>query len=167
VRGQPKDASAMGVDIAKYEQFNNILDSDVKESGLTGYYNFPFYDFINAKRIIRHKIITKTIREKKYQIPCYAAKLSVVLLANGDVVPCELLDRKMGNVRDVGYDFRAIWRSKEAKEIRKHIRKTKCFCTYECFLTNNILFNPRMLPRIAKEWAGLKLSRKGLMRRKE
>ncbi len=159
VRGNPRDASATGVDINKYEQFNSMLDNEVKQSSLTGYYNFPFYDFINAKRIIRHKIITKTIREKKYQIPCYAARLSVVLLSNGDVVPCELLNQKLGNVRDVNYNFRTIWYSKEAKEIRRQIRKTKCFCTYECFLTNNILFNVRMLPRIAKELLGLKLSR--------
>jgi MoaA/NifB/PqqE/SkfB family radical SAM enzyme len=159
VRGQPRDTSAIGVDISKYEQFNNILDSDVKQSGSTGYYNFPFYDFINAKRIIRHKIITRTIIEKKRQIPCYASKLSVVLLSNGDVVPCELLDQRMGNVRDAHYDFAAIWYSEKARDIRKQIRRTKCFCTYECFLTNNILFNPRMLPRIAKEWLGLKLSR--------
>ena len=159
VRGQPRDTSAMGVDIAKYEEFNNVLDQDVKQSGLTGYYNFPFYDFINAKRIIRHKIITRTITERKRQIPCYAAKLSVVLLSNGDVVPCELLKDKLGNVRDVGYDFKAIWYSEKAREIRRQIRKTRCFCTYECFLTNNILFNPRMLPWIAKEWLGLKLSR--------
>ncbi|MGQ9609138.1 MAG: radical SAM protein [bacterium] len=159
VRGTPRDASAMGVDIDKYEQFNNMLDSEVKQYRLTGYYNFPLHDLINAKRIIRHKIITKTIMEKKYQIPCYAARLSVVLLSNGDVIPCELLDQKIGNVRDVNYDFRTIWHSERAKELRKQIRKTKCFCTYECFLTNNILFNPLMLPRIVNEWLLLKLSR--------
>ena len=35
--------------------------------------------------------------------------------------------------------------------------ENKCFCTHECFITNNIIFNPRMLPRILKEYIKLKL----------
>jgi hypothetical protein len=82
------------------------------------------------------------------------------MFANGDVLPCELLiDRKLGNVRDVGYDFKKVWYSKEADEARRFIRDTKCFCTYECFLTVNILFNPRMMPKILKEWGSLKVRR--------
>jgi hypothetical protein len=82
------------------------------------------------------------------------------MFANGDIYPCELLiDRKLGNVRDSGYDFKKIWYGKKADEARRFIRDTKCFCTYECFLTVNILFNPRMMPRILKEWGSLKLRR--------
>ena len=81
---------------------------------------------------------------------------------NGDTYPCELLtDRRLGNVRDVGYDFKKIWFSKEADEARAFIRDSKCFCTYECFLTVNILFNPRMLLSVFKEWAILKGRRYG------
>jgi hypothetical protein len=36
------------------------------------------------------------------------------------------------------------------------VRETKCFCTYECFLTVNILFNPLVLPQVVKEWTALK-----------
>jgi hypothetical protein len=80
------------------------------------------------------------------------------MFANGDILPCELLiDRKLGNVRDVNYDFKKIWYSQKADETRKFIRDTKCFCTYECFLTVNILFNPRMMPKILKEWGSLKM----------
>ena len=72
--------------------------------------------------------------------------------------PCELLiDRKLGNVREAGYDFRKIWFGEAAAGARKFIRETKCFCTYECFLTINILFNPRMMPAVLKEWSSLKL----------
>jgi hypothetical protein len=82
------------------------------------------------------------------------------MFANGDILPCELLiDRKLGNVRETGYDFKKVWFSKEADEARRFIRETKCFCTYECFLTVNILFNPRMMPKILKEWGSLKFRR--------
>ena len=117
-----------------------------------------FADFINAKRIVRHRLIAKVVRDNAYQIPCYAGNLGGALFANGDVYPCELLiDRKLGNVRDAGYDFRKIWFGPEADKARRFIRESKCFCTYECFLTINILFNPRMMPAVLKEWSSLKV----------
>ena len=91
------------------------------------------------------------------QLPWFGY-LGGAMFANGDVYPCELLiDRKIGNVRDAGYDFKKIWFSDEADASRRFIRETKCFCTYECFLTINILFNPRMMPAVLKEWSSLKL----------
>src|SRR5207237_315986 len=108
----------------------------------------------------RHNLIANIVRTNEYQLPCYAGNLGGALFANGDVYPCELLiDKKLGNVRDVGYDFKRIWFSEEADKTRRFIRETKCFCTYECFLTINILFNPRMLPTVLKEWSSLKLRR--------
>ena len=107
---------------------------------------------------MRHQLIAKIVRTNEYQIPCYAGNLGGAMFANGDVYPCELLiDRKLGNVRDAGYDFRKIWFSREAEASRRFIRESKCFCTYECFLTINILFNPRMMPAVLKEWSSLKL----------
>jgi hypothetical protein len=117
----------------------------------------PFSDFLNAKRIIRPRIIAKTVRERRYQIPCYAGTLGGAMFSEGQVLPCELhIDKEIGNVRNFDYDFKKLWYSPKADEIRQYIRETKCFCTYECFLTVNILFNPLVLPRVAKEWAVLK-----------
>ena len=82
------------------------------------------------------------------------------MFSEGQVLPCELLiDKQIGNVRDVDYDFKKLWYSPKADEIRRYIRDTKCFCTYECFLTINILFNPLVLPRVFKEWTALKWSK--------
>jgi radical SAM protein with 4Fe4S-binding SPASM domain len=107
---------------------------------------------------VRHNLIAKIVRANEYQIPCYGGNLGGAMFANGDVYSCELLiDRKLGNVRDAGYDFRKIWFSPEAEKSRQFIRESKCFCTYECFLTINILFNPRMMPSVLKEWSSLKL----------
>ena len=47
--------------------------------------------------------------EKGYQVPCYAANLSGVIYAGGDVYPCEILEEPLGNLRDADYDFRKIW----------------------------------------------------------
>jgi hypothetical protein len=118
----------------------------------------PFGDFINAKRIIRPKLITRLVKERRFIIPCYAGSLGGNLFSNGDVLACELMgeDQILGNVRDYDYDFKKIWYAKKGDQVREWISRTKCYCTYECFLTVNILFNPLMYPVILKEWATLK-----------
>jgi len=157
-RGSPKEPLSQFFDVAKYEEYADLMEREYKSGSLGGYDHFPFADFINAKRIVRHKLIAKIVRDNEYQIPCYGGNLGGALFANGDVYPCELLiDRKLGNVREHGYDFRKIWLGKEAEAARKFIRESKCFCTYECFLTINILFNPRMMPSVLKEWSSLKM----------
>jgi MoaA/NifB/PqqE/SkfB family radical SAM enzyme len=157
-RGSPKEPLAKFFDVEKYQAYADHMEREYKSGSLTGYDHFPFADFINAKRIVRHNLIAKIARENEYQIPCYAGNLGGALFANGDVYPCELLiDRKLGNVREADYDFKKIWFSPQADEARKFIRQSKCFCTYECFLTVNILFNPRMMPAVLKEYSSLKL----------
>lgn len=159
-RGKPEEPAAKHFDIEKYQQYAQVLENDIKKRILTGYDNFPFCDVINAKRIVRHNLIAKLIKENKFQTPCYAGSLGGAMFSNGDILPCELLtDRKLGNVRDNNYDFKAIWFNEKADEARKFIKDTKCFCTYECFLTINILFNMKMWPQVFKEWASLKVSK--------
>jgi len=156
-RGKPMEPSAKFFNIENYEKYARAMEKGIKERMLTGYDRFPFADVINAKRIIRHRVIAKVIRENRMVLPCYAGVLGGALFANGEVLPCELHDDlKMGNVRDFDYDFKKIWFSEKGDHARKVIRDTKCFCTYECFLTLNILFNPRVYPSIIKEYLGLK-----------
>lgn len=159
-RGAPRDPAAKGFDIAKYEEFHRVLEADNKRLILSGYYKMPFSDVLNAKRIVRPRIIAKTVREGRYQIPCYGGTLGAAMFSRGQVLPCELrVGDVIGNVRDVGYDFMKLWRSPEANALRRDIRVNKCFCTYECFLTINILLNPCVLPRVGWEWAQLKAAK--------
>jgi len=155
----PIDPKANEFDVDNYYNFHERLEHDNRSRELTGYYKLPFGDFINAKRIIRPKLITKMTKERRYVIPCYAGSLGGAMYADGSVLACELLDEKiLGNVRDYDYDFKKIWQSQKADEVREWISKTKCYCTYECFLTINILFNPMMYPVIMREWASLKFA---------
>jgi MoaA/NifB/PqqE/SkfB family radical SAM enzyme len=159
-RGAPKEPATKFFNIEKYEEYAHNMEKGIKERVLTGYSNFPFCDVINAKRIVRHRVIAKTIRENKYQVPCMAGRLGAAIFANGDVLPCELhTDMVLGNLKDFNYDFKKIWSSQKADEARRAIKDDKCFCTYECFLTLNILFNKRMYPQILKEWLTIKKSK--------
>ena len=78
-----------------------------------------------------------------------------MITSRGEVYPCELLDRKLGDLRGKDFDFQRIWHGEDADAIRRHIHDTGCFCTYECFLTNSIVFNPRMVPRLLREWISI------------
>lgn len=165
VRGLPREPRAKDVDIDKFEDFSKRVEEDIITHRLPGYSNFPFSNFVIARDIIGRRLTIKLLREKRYQIPCYAGNLTGVLRSNGDVYPCELLSEKYGNLREVNYDFGELWLSEKADRVRERIIKEKCFCTHECFITNNILFNLSMFPIVFKEWVRLKLRRNNSVRK--
>ena len=77
-----------------------------------------------------------------------------MIQANGDVSPCEILDEKFGNLRDFDYDFMKLWNKSSRQKFSEKIKKNKCFCTYECAWTFNVLGNKKyhfdLLKGIAK-----------------
>lgn len=155
-----RSESSLSVDGGLYGTWVDKLRDETETDLLNGYHDYPGADVINAMKNIRQDMIKGIVSGKKgYQVPCYAANLSGVVYAGGDVYPCEILEEPLGNLRDVDYDFRKIWFSKRTEEVRRKIRDTKCYCTFECFLTNNILFTPRMMPKVAAEYGKLKLRR--------
>ena len=156
VRGNPRDPSAKDVNIEKFVEFSKKLEQDLRNGVFYGHSAYPLSELITARDIIGRQLTIKMVKERRFQIPCYAGNLTGVIRSNGDVYPCELLDKRIGNLRENDYDFKTLWQSDRAKKIRKQIRRTRCFCTHECFITNNILFNPWMFPRVLKEYISLK-----------
>lgn len=157
VRGEVKDETSKRVDINKYANFSRKLEN--VNGNLTGYKGYAFCDFVNAMRIYRRRVLEKAVRENKWQLPCLAANLGGVMLSNGDVYPCELLEKKIGNIRDANFVFKDLWFNRNACEIRRFIKETRCFCTYECFLTLNTFFSLKTFPKVFKEWAKIKFNR--------
>jgi MoaA/NifB/PqqE/SkfB family radical SAM enzyme len=148
-RGAPRDPAAAEVDLERYRELNRVMEADILARNNRGYFGFPFASWMNAKNLYSREIVYRTARDREFQIPCFAGQLSGNVFNNGDVYPCELLDRPFGNLRENGYDLPALWRSATGDAIRRHIRDTKCFCTHECFLNCNLFFNWRNLPHIA------------------
>lgn len=146
VRGNPKDVSSKDIDISKYDEVTERMKKDRKFND-----HSPAARLAAAKNLLRNDIITKTFKENKYSTPCYAASLSGVMYEEGDIFCCELLDKKIGNIRDVNYEIKKLWNSKKADEVRDFIRDTNCFCTHECFYTTNVMFNPKFYPKLVKE----------------
>ena len=65
-RGSPKEPAAKFFNVEKYEAYAHHMEKEYKSGALSGYDSFPFADFINAKRIVRHKLIAKIVRTNEY-----------------------------------------------------------------------------------------------------
>lgn len=139
VRGNLRDNKLKEIDLGLYKKlYQRILD------------DFPktFFHLYKKKAF---ELLTRTIEENRFQTDCFAGILSGVIYENGDVFPCEPLDKKIGNLREANYDFKKLWLSKKAEEIRKYIRDSKCFCHHECNLPFNIFFNLKSWPGLLKD----------------
>jgi MoaA/NifB/PqqE/SkfB family radical SAM enzyme len=154
-----RSSRARDIRTENYIAWSDMLRTEVESNELKGYHDYPFSDFINAMKNIRQDTISKMVREDAYQLPCYAAQLGGIIYGNGDVYPCELLDEKLGNLKEVDYDFRKIWHSERTESVRRMIRDTKCYCSYECFMTMSVLFTPQMMPKVFAEWLRIKYGR--------
>lgn len=161
VRGKPMEPAVGIADVAKYQRIKRRIEEAFARGALRYYDQMPLSRFVHAKERVSSRTVLRTLESGQYQVPCYAGALSAVISEEGDVYACELLSQKIGNLREAGYDMRALWRNAEAEALRSHIRDSKCFCTHECNMSINLLFNPAVYPSIAKEMAAEFLSRPG------
>jgi radical SAM protein with 4Fe4S-binding SPASM domain len=153
VRGDPKQKVNLDLDLELYRDAVKYRDDLYYEKKMSGHSRFKGNKLATAGRIMLNELTNKTFEENKYSTPCYAGNLSGVMYPEGDIYPCEILDdsHKIGNIRDFDLDFKKLWLSKKAKQEVDFIKKTKCFCTHECFNSVNILFNPKFYQEIIKK----------------
>ncbi len=153
VRGDPKQRVNLNLDLKLYREAVAFRDNLFYQKKMSGHSRFKGNKYATAARIMLNELTYKTYEENKYTTPCYAGNLSGVMYPEGDVYPCEILDdsHKIGNIRDFNLDFKKLWLSQKAKKEVDFIRKTKCFCTHECFNSVNILFNPKNYLEIIKK----------------
>lgn len=120
---------------------NDYLHSKKNVSKLTQCFRLEYY-----------QVAAQVLRESRQVIPCYAGYASCQITPFGDVWPCCILgyDKPMGNLREVDYEFKKIWHSKRANEIRKYIRGKNCGCPLANAHYTNILCNFTKLVGVSK-----------------
>ena len=152
VRGNPKEKVNQNLDIKLYQEAVEFRNNLFYSKKMSGHAKFKGNKLATAGRIILNEKIQQIFETGEYQMPCYSANLSGVMYPEGQVHPCEILDKshKIGNIRDFNLDFKKLWLSQKAKKEVNFIRKTKCVCTHECFNSVNILFNPKFYPKLVK-----------------
>jgi len=103
-----------------------------------------------AIRLVYYGLARRTLRRQEQVVPCYAGLASVHVAANGDVWACCTRARPLGNLRTNGYDFRAIWRSEEAREERRSIKARECACPLANAAYTSILMDPGSLLSVGR-----------------
>lgn len=150
-RGTAMDEHLLDVDPARYEEVvatkRRLLDE-----GVLPYFDFPLARLAVARdRLMYERVSAQARGAGRAWLPCTAGKLSAVIFEDGSVHPCEILGESLGNLNDVGWDLRELWERARADELRAKIRDTRCVCTWECAQADNVLFSPRMWPRLFVE----------------
>jgi radical SAM protein with 4Fe4S-binding SPASM domain len=136
--------------VAAYGQLAAAAEADRRRAG-----TFPSHHRIReAVRSEKNSVVSDVLCGRPARTgpaACFAGSLFAVLSPEGQVLPCEVLDRTwaFGNLRDADFDFGKIWHSRGATSLRSRIRKQACQCTYECAWSVNVLADRTLLPRLA------------------
>jgi len=115
---------------------NKRIANDLKKvkRGLTG----PV-SYLERKYI---KLARRYLETGQTPLKCRALSVSCFMDPCGNVYPCSIFDKKIGNIRKYNYDLRSVWKSDEAKKIRKLVLQGKCpQCWTPCEAYQTILGN--------------------------
>jgi radical SAM protein with 4Fe4S-binding SPASM domain len=134
-----------------YSKLSERLNEDYRANRLKGFNRHSVRGkILNRKNEISRSVLTEYLHSPRYIHPCRAGALFGIITATGDVYPCEVLSKPLGNLREYNYDLKQLWKSKAAEDTREFISKTNCNCEYECAMSVNILSNLKYLPSIAE-----------------
>lgn len=148
LRGNPRKKESQDFSFSAYESIVKAIDRDKERI------EHPSELFLHTLYEMTHHVIADTVKRKKMILPCTAGVKSITLRPDGQVMPCEMRSRTLGNLRDSGYDLKQILNSSASRSVVAEIKNTSCFCTWECIIPLNIAFSPRCYPeyllRLAK-----------------
>ena len=133
-----------------YKELTNQIREDLKNGEAAGFQGTFVGRVLNSKNDIQYGFLQDTYLEPHYISHCPAGALFVVIYANGDVYPCEILEnRKLGNLRNYKMNMLELLQNAEARSCKKFIKDTNCHCTYECAWSINIISNKQYIPSLA------------------
>jgi len=142
IRGNPEDPKLMQPDLKKYKEINQRIAESFRVK------RHPSAKILEA---LTEMVVEKVIEVEKNQshcFNCFAAKRFTVLQANGDLLPCEILEGKsIGNVRNFDYDIPAMLSTQIAQDFRNHAKT--CFCTWECAINMSFVYQPIESAKVA------------------
>lgn len=156
LRGRPKDSGAVGFNFEGYKKVNELIKKHITSRRLRPFRHLVGDDLINAQRVFVGDFVTQILDKKKHISPCKAGSAGAVIHANGSVYPCEILNRAMGNLKDFDMDIGRLLKSDRAKKTVRSIRTSRCFCTFECAVSYNAVFEPSNWRRLSLNYLKIK-----------
>lgn len=126
--------------IKKLEEFKKKLPQEIDQI-----YNFKYRKLTNLMGLLPKtylKFVKEFIEKDRVPLKCKALSSSCFLDATGNLYPCTMYDKKLGNLRDTDYSIKKIWDTQTADKIRNKIREHKCpKCWIQCEANQTILGN--------------------------
>jgi len=106
-----------------------------------------------AFRLTYYQIAIEVLRKHQQVVSCYAGYASCQVSAYGDIWPCCILgyEHSMGNIRENDYDFRKIWFSQRAQDVRNYIKGKNCACPLANAHYTSILCNFTALSKVVRK----------------
>jgi MoaA/NifB/PqqE/SkfB family radical SAM enzyme len=104
-----------------------------------------------AFRVEYYQLVKRILDEQDQVIPCYAGWASAQIYANGTVWPCCVRADDLGNLRDVNYDFSAIWFGEKIKSVRRSVAAKECHCPLANASYTNLLHDIPTLARVGSK----------------
>ncbi len=149
-RGTALDESLLEVDLERYREVV-ATKRRLRREGRLPYFDFPLAGVAVARDEVMYEHIGRVAAgDRSKHLPCTAGSLSAVVFESGEVHPCEILDKRLGNLADHDWNLAELWKQAAADELRKEIKQTRCACTWECAQADNVLFNARAWPRLLR-----------------
>lgn len=149
IRGTVRDEDEKNIAIDRYERFQRQFTPKPDPSIRA----FSLMALKEALERVTSRLVAENFRRQRQCAPCQAGRKLVVMYENADVFACELMDGRLGNLREEGYDINRLMASPQAAKVRTNIRTPgHCHCTWENILPVNILYSPKHYPEVIKEW---------------
>jgi MoaA/NifB/PqqE/SkfB family radical SAM enzyme len=144
------DTVGMGITppIQKYQPVIERLQEGIRNAEFTGVSRIT-----QAFRDRYYDLVKRTLVEKRQIIPCLAGVASAQIAPNGDVWTCCIRAEAVGNLREHGYDFRSVWTTAHADELRRSIKAGECYCPLANASYTNMLCHTPTLTSVALDVA--------------
>jgi MoaA/NifB/PqqE/SkfB family radical SAM enzyme len=127
--------------LAEYSQVISVLAARLKQKKFN-----RIAKIAQSFRLSYYELVQETLKRKTQVIPCYAGFASAQIAPDGDVWSCCIKAESMGNLRKTNYDFKKIWFSSRANEMRKSIKNKACYCPLaNASYTNMLMYFPTLV----------------------
>jgi MoaA/NifB/PqqE/SkfB family radical SAM enzyme len=135
------------------EQYERAIHSFVHGIRRNTQNRVLFQRITNAFRLTYYDLAIRILKENCQVIPCYAGISNVHITPYGDVWACCTLGygKPLGNLRNCRYDFKTLWNSPQAENVRTYIRSGHCHCPMANQTYSNMLMHIPSLFRIMGE----------------
>jgi len=143
----------------RHEFMNDDADVFVENEELIKVINF-FMSQMNRRKYKKTGKLIKAFRMAYYsslkyflqkgQMPykCFAGFCSCQIDPFGEIQACAIKNYFMGNLREKNYNFKELWRSREARNARRAIKIANCSCALANVSYTNMLIDAKSTSKI-------------------